>query len=82
MKDQGSDESAAFRNALWVSRCVGRADSTPLRPTDIDGLAQYLSVRTLEAGEPLHPSAPILRACASSRKGVWSWLSPGSRAGL
>jgi len=33
---------------------VGRAESAPLRPGDIDGLAQYLSPRNLEAGEPLH----------------------------
>lgn len=48
------EQSAALREALWVSRCVGQPETAPLRPPDIEGLAQYLHVRKLEAGEPLH----------------------------
>ena len=50
----GSEEqSAAFRDALWVSRCVGRAGATPLRMEDVQDLARFIRVRTLAAGEPL-----------------------------
>lgn len=48
------ESSSEFRDAVWVSRCVGRAESAPLRPGDLEGLARFLRVRTLEAGEPLH----------------------------
>lgn len=46
-------QSAELREALWVSRCVGHAESTPLRPADVEGLASLIQVRTLVAGEPL-----------------------------
>lgn len=46
-------QSAELREALWVSRCVGRADTTPLRPADVEGLASLIQVRSLVAGEPL-----------------------------
>ncbi|WEV78166.1 Crp/Fnr family transcriptional regulator [Janibacter cremeus] len=45
--------SAEFREALWISRCVGHAETTPLRPEDVEGLASFLHVRSLAAGEPL-----------------------------
>lgn len=45
--------SAEPREALWVSRCVGHAETTPLRPADVEGLASLIQVRTLVAGEPL-----------------------------
>jgi len=46
-------QPAELREALWVSRCVGRAETTPLRPADVEGLASLIQVRTLVAGEPL-----------------------------
>jgi len=46
-------QSAELREALWVSRCVGHAEMTPLRPADVEGLASLIQVRTLVAGEPL-----------------------------
>ncbi len=46
-------KSAELREALWVSRCVGHAETTPLRPEDVKGLANFIQVRTLAAGEPL-----------------------------
>lgn len=45
--------SAEFREALWVSRCVGHAETTPLQPEDIEDLANFIRVRTLATGEPL-----------------------------
>jgi CRP-like cAMP-binding protein len=47
------EQSPAFREALWVSRCVGHAETTPLRLEDVDGLARFIRMRTLAAGEPL-----------------------------
>lgn len=46
-------QTAELREALWVSRCVGHAETTPLRPGDVEGLANLIRVRTLAAGEPL-----------------------------
>lgn len=54
MSERPGELSPEFRDAVWVSRCVGRAQSAPLRRRDLAGLAQFLSVRTLDAGEPLH----------------------------
>lgn len=56
------EQSAAFRDALWVSRCVGSPETSPLTPADVQGLAHTLQLRWLEAGEPLqrsgeHPTA-------------------------
>jgi CRP-like cAMP-binding protein len=48
------EQSVAFREALWVSRCVGRPETAPLLADDVKDLARYLQVRTLAAGEPLH----------------------------
>ena len=50
---QEDRQSAEFREALWVSRCVGRAETTPLRLEDVEELASFIRVRTLAAGEPL-----------------------------
>lgn len=46
-------QSSELREALWVSRCVGHAETTPLGPADVEGLANLIQVRTLVAGEPL-----------------------------
>lgn len=54
----------ALRHALWVSRCVGRADASPLRPADVDELARYLRVQRLDTGQPLHrPGAEPSQVC-------------------
>lgn len=50
---RSSEQSAALRDALWVSRCVGRAGTTPLRLEDVEELARFIRVRQLAAGEPL-----------------------------
>lgn len=54
MRHRREEQSAGLREALWVSRCVGHPETTPLHPDDVNDLAQYLDVRTLAAGEPLH----------------------------
>jgi CRP-like cAMP-binding protein len=72
--------SVAFRDALWVSRCVGRAETTPLRPADVDSLARYLRARTLQAGEPLHQAGTGAARVCILREGCLELVVP-SRAG-
>lgn len=49
-----TEDDAALREAAWVARCVGRAESAPLRPDDVDRLADLLEVRELPAGHRLN----------------------------
>lgn len=63
------EQSPAFREALWVSRCVGHAETTPLRPEDVDGLARFIQVRTLVAGQPLVRLGDEPRAVCIVREG-------------
>lgn len=49
-----AEETTALRDALWVSRCVGRAESAPLNKEDVGALARCLETRDLEPGEPLY----------------------------
>ncbi len=58
------EHSPAFREALWVSRCVGRPVTSPLTPADVEELARFLLVRELAAGEPLqHTGDPPPGVC-------------------
>lgn len=66
---RGDERSAALREALWVSRCVGHAETTPMSPADIEDLARYLQVRVLAAGEPLHHLGAIPEAVCIVREG-------------
>lgn len=51
---RGHDQpSSEHRDAIWVSRCVGHAETAPLGPADVEGLASLIRVRTLVAGELL-----------------------------
>jgi CRP-like cAMP-binding protein len=85
------EQSPALREALWVSRCVGQAETAPLQPADVEDLARYLQVRTLVAGEPLqHAGEPPEAVCivrdgclelavtGSSGRVVIQTLRPGS----
>lgn len=63
------EQSAAFRDALWVSRCVGHASATPLRLEDVEGLARFIDVRTLAAGEPLQRVGEVPAAVCIVRDG-------------
>lgn len=62
-------QSAEFREALWVSRCVGHAETSPLRPEDVEDLASFIRVRTLAAGEPLARAGDEPRAVYIVRDG-------------
>lgn len=62
-------QSAALRDALWVSRCVGHAQTTPLRPEDVEGLARFIDVRTLAPGELVQRVGEVPAAVCIVRKG-------------
>jgi len=55
---------AQIRQAAWVARCVGRGQSTPLRPDDLAALASLLAVRTFPPGSALFREGEQTR-------GVW-----------
>jgi len=55
---------AQIRQAAWVARCVGRGQSTPLRPDDVAALASLLAVRTFPPGSALFREGEQTR-------GVW-----------
>ncbi|MGH3157856.1 MAG: Crp/Fnr family transcriptional regulator [Streptosporangiaceae bacterium] len=55
---------AQIRHAAWVARCVGRGESTPLRPDDVTALAATIGVRRLA------PGAVLFRA-GEQASGVW-----------
>jgi len=63
------EQSASLRDALWVSRCVGDAETTPLRLEDVEGLARFIEVRTLAAGEPLQRAGEVPTAVSIVRQG-------------
>jgi CRP-like cAMP-binding protein len=63
------EQSASLREALWVSRCVGHAETAPLQAGDVNDLARYLKVRTLEPGEPLQQAGAAPTAVCIVREG-------------
>ncbi len=71
------EQSASFRDALWVSRCVGHAETTPLRLEDVEGLARFIEVRTLAAGEPLQRLGEVPAAVCIVREGGLDLAVPG-----
>jgi len=81
---QRPEQSASFRDALWVSRCVGHAETTPLRLADAEGLARFIEVRTLVAGEPLQRLGEAPTAVCIVREGCLELAvhGPGGRVVL
>ncbi len=75
---QRPEQSASFREALWVSRCVGHAETTPLGLADAEGLARFIEVRTLAAGEPLQRLGEVPTAVCIVREGVLELAVQGS----
>lgn len=53
-----------IREAAWVARCVGDAETTPLTERDLTALASYLQPREFERG------SPVFRA-GERPDGVW-----------
>ncbi|MFN2505764.1 MAG: cyclic nucleotide-binding domain-containing protein, partial [Acidimicrobiales bacterium] len=54
----------AVRQAAWVARCVGRADTAPLREEDVLALAGYLEQRE-------SPRGSVLFRQGQPQDGVW-----------
>ena len=52
------------REAAWVARCVGRADTAPFGEADLSALATYLTRREAERGR-------VLFAAGKASPGVW-----------
>jgi len=52
------------REAAWVARCVGRAETAPLDEADLSALASYLTRRAAERGR-------VLFATGKPSQGVW-----------
>lgn len=57
-------DPAAVRRAAWVARCVGRGETVPLGPEDVQALASSLQTRDLEPGA-------VLFSAGSGPGGVW-----------
>lgn len=83
-----------LREAAWVARCVGRAETIPLGDDDLDKLASYLSRKEFARGALLFPAgepaggvwivrsgAVELSAGSGRRRVVVSVLHPGDIEG-
>lgn len=57
-------DPAAVRSAAWVARCVGRGESVPLGPEDLQVLATTLQSRAIAPGG-------VLFAAGAGPAGVW-----------
>lgn len=52
------------REAAWVARCVGRADTVPLSNSDLQALASYMARREIERGA-------VMFAQKKPQTGIW-----------
>lgn len=57
-------DPAAVRGAAWVARCVGRGETVPLGPEDVEALASSLQPRNLAPGA-------VLFSAGTGPAGVW-----------
>lgn len=49
----GGRQDALLREAAWVARCVGYAETAPLTEKDLSALASFLEPKDFERGEPI-----------------------------
>ena len=63
LRGRGPD-AAAVRSAAWVARCVGRGETVPLGPEDLQALATTLQTRTIAPGG-------VLFTAGTGPAGVW-----------
>lgn len=71
------EQSLALREALWVSRCVGRPETAPLSPGEVGDLARHLELRILRAGEPLNHVGDQPQGVCIVRDGCLELAVPG-----
>jgi CRP-like cAMP-binding protein len=57
-------DDGPLREAAWIARCIGRADTVPLTESDLGALASFMDTQDIQIGEPL------FRAGEAS-SGVW-----------
>jgi CRP/FNR family transcriptional regulator, cAMP and macrophage regulator len=57
-------DDGPLREAAWIARCIGRADTVPLTESDLGALASFMDTKDIQIGEPL------FRAGEAS-SGVW-----------
>ena len=57
-------DPGSVRGAAWVARCVGRGETAPLGPEDLEVLATILQPRTIAPGG-------VLFAAGTGPAGVW-----------
>jgi hypothetical protein len=77
----------AVREAAWVARCVGQAETSPLSESDLSALAAYLSGRQFDRGAVLYAAGKVPDGVWIIREGVaeprevprpdQSWGGPG-----
>jgi CRP-like cAMP-binding protein len=60
----------AVREAAWVARCVGRAETSPLSESDLSALAAYLSGRQFDRGAVLYGAGKVPGGVWIIREGV------------
>jgi CRP-like cAMP-binding protein len=65
------------REAAWIARCIGRADTVPLTESDLGALASFMDTRELQAGEPLFRAGEASTGVWIIRRGLVE-LSVGS----
>lgn len=70
-------DMAALRDAAWVARCVGRAESAPLHPDDVRRLIQHLHVVELAPGERLTELGAAPTSVCIVRHGRLDLVVPG-----
>ena len=84
-------EDSPIREAAWIARCVGYAETAPLSERDLTALASYLEARDFDAGAPVFHAGERpagvwivrsgmieLAAGSGPRKVVVQMLYPGS----
>ena len=70
-------DDGPVREAAWIARCIGRADTVPLTESDLGALASFMDTRELQAGEPLFRAGEASTGVWIIRRGLVE-LSVGS----
>ena len=65
------------RDAAWIARCVGRRESAPLRPEDVQALAADLEHRHFDSGQAAYHAGELPAGVWIVRSGMLE-LSVGS----
>ncbi|HZA41512.1 MAG TPA: Crp/Fnr family transcriptional regulator [Actinomycetota bacterium] len=75
-----SRDDSPVREAAWIARCIGRADTVPLGEADLEALASFMDTREISAGGPLFHAGEASTGVWIIRRGLVE-LSVGSGRG-